>query len=631
MILIHSTHEAGFKLGGIGAALDGLLSAPSYLAQVDRTLLVGPMHTHDKIEMERLFSPRNSLQVIFFATGNIFGKDCTPALAAQLGAIEARWGARLLYGLRAFGSARHEILLVDPTDVPRERLNDFKYSVWERFGLESDRYEKEYEFDQYMTAAPPAFEALQAIADLRFTIDDSSTARAVQSTIDNRQSKIIICHEFMGLPLWYAAEVVKHGAYRSAYVAHEVPTARALVESNLGHDTRFYNVLRHARKIGLTVDEVYGDQSSFFKHAMLKTASQCDYVLAVGDLVVDELRFMDKRYKGKKIDLVYNGVSSRRVFLPDTAASKTRLRAYAQTLTGLKPTFIFSHVTRMVVSKALWRDLRVMEALDPLLAARNESAVLFMLSSVIPQGRSAAEAQRMASEYGWPREHREGWPDLIALEAPLWKAISAFNASAKACRVALINQFGFSRDRCGDSMPPDMSFDDLRTGTDLEFGLSVYEPFGIAQIEPLACGALCVESDVCGCLGFINRQLALNPQFFPLEADDHLQADTSEDKQPFLNVLVADFTTLATQGTSLAPASPAANPAVALRAALTIGQEERDQVEHSAVQDVARGIVERLPRNDAEKQVLIDNGYLLSQQMSWDVVAREQLLPAITS
>jgi hypothetical protein len=280
----------------------------------------------------------------------------------------------------------------------------------------------------------------------------------------------------------------------------------------------------------------------------------------------------------------------------------------------------------MVVSKGLWRDLRMMEALDPLLAERNESAVLILLSSIIPQGRTAAEAQRMASEYGWPREHREGWPDLYALEAPLWQAIASFNASARASRIALINQFGFSRDRCGDSMPPDMSFDDLRNGTDLEFGMSVYEPFGIAQIEPLGSGALCVESDVCGCLGFINRQLAQNPQFYPLEESDRLQADTSEDKQPFLNVLVTDFTTLVKPGVTLVPT----NPVAAMRAALAIGQSERDALEHRAVQETARTILERLPRNDAEKQVLIDDGYLLARQMSWDVVAREQLLPAIT-
>src|SRR5690242_7438774 len=115
MILIHSTHEAEFKLGGIGAVLDGLLSAPTYLAQVKRTVLVGPMNTRDKIEMERLFAPRNKLKVRYFSTGHMF--DCTPALAAELGGIEGRWNVRLLYGTRAFSSAEHEIILVDPTDL----------------------------------------------------------------------------------------------------------------------------------------------------------------------------------------------------------------------------------------------------------------------------------------------------------------------------------------------------------------------------------------------------------------------------------------------------------------------------------------------------------------------------------
>ena len=74
MIVIHSTHEAEFKMGGIGAVLDGLLCAPSYLNQVDRSLLVGPMNTHDKIEMERLFAGRNRLKVRYFSTGNV--ADC---------------------------------------------------------------------------------------------------------------------------------------------------------------------------------------------------------------------------------------------------------------------------------------------------------------------------------------------------------------------------------------------------------------------------------------------------------------------------------------------------------------------------------------------------------------------------
>jgi hypothetical protein len=629
MILIHSTHEAGFKVGGIGAVLDGLLSAPSYLADVERTLLVGPMNTADAIEMERLFSPRNRLKVRYFSLGNQY--DCSPELAAKLSAIEARWKARLLYGTRGFGAAEHEIILVDPTNIPREQLGLFKYLAWERFGLNSARYEKEYEYDLYMAAAPAAFEALQTILEIRDwrleigdsprSISDLAQYSGQQSPISSSQSPFVICHEFMGLPLWYAAETARPGMLKSAYVAHEVPTARLLVEADGGHDTRFYNILHLAQKAGLTMDEVFGDQSAFHKDGMVKTAALCDYVLAVGDPVVDELRFLDERFRRKPIDIVYNGAPSRQVFLSATSASNQKLKTYAHTLTGMNPTFIFSHVTRLVTSKGLWRDLRVMEALDPLLAERGESAALIMLTSVIPQGRSAAEAQRMAREYGWPRDHREGWPDLIAYETPLWHAISAFNATARASRIVFINQFGFSRDRCGDTMPADMTFDDLRNGTDLEFGQSIYEPFGIAQVEPLSAGALCVVSDVCGCLGFVRRKLEHSTEFLPLEQTGVMQADLGEERRAFLNVLVADYTTLPT---------PLPSSANIIRTAMNIGQVERDSVEHHTAGEVAEAIIERLPRNELQKQELIDNGYHLAQQMSWDVIAREQLIPAIT-
>jgi hypothetical protein len=158
-------------------------------------------------------------------------------------------------------------------------------------------------------------------------------------------------------------------------------------------------------------------------------------------------------------------------------------------------------------------------------------------------------------------------------------------------------------------------------------------------------------SDACGCLGFINRQLRLDPHYLPLGDAGVTPADTSEDKQPFLNVLVADFTTLSTLDVSPVPANPVADistvgstatdspvigtpatgtPSTALRAALAIGQDERDMLEHRAVQSIALAIMERLPRDDMQKQMLIDAGYLLSQQMSWDVVAREQLLPSLS-
>ena len=43
-LVVHATHEAGLKLGGIGAVLDGLLGSPAYNETVGRTILVGPIN-----------------------------------------------------------------------------------------------------------------------------------------------------------------------------------------------------------------------------------------------------------------------------------------------------------------------------------------------------------------------------------------------------------------------------------------------------------------------------------------------------------------------------------------------------------------------------------------------------------
>ena len=253
---------------------------------------------------------------------------------------------------------------------------------------------------------------------------------------------------------------------------------------------------------------------SFFKDALIRPAARhCDNILAVGDSVVDEMRFLDADWERAHIDLVYNGVPSYQITLDDKHVSRNRLKQYCANLLGYEPDYVFTHVTRFIPSKGLWRDLRVMEHLDTLLAEQGKSAILFTLSTIIPVGRPAKAILEMARQYGWPVKHRETpieidgieIPDLVSHEIPFYRAIDRFNRSARAAKIVLVNQFGWSRDRCGPQMPEDMSFSDIRQGSDLEFGQSIYEPFGIAQIEPLSFGALCVISSVCGCVGFIRR------------------------------------------------------------------------------------------------------------------------------
>ena len=574
-LVVHATHEAGLKLGGIGAVLDGLLSAPTYLEKVKRTILVGPMNTQDRAEMERLASPRNRLEILYSSYHRVNGVD--ERLAQAFRSIEELHNVRVLYGRRAFGQALHEIILVDPATAFLDRTNLFKGKLYDEFGLTSDRYESHPEYSLYINAAESSYQALKAV------VGNELLPR-----------RFIVAHEFMGLPLVFAAMLNDPGMYRMVFYAHEVATVRPLVENSPGHDTMFYNVLHRAMGEKLYLEDVFGDQSAFFKHALVKTATRCDGIFAVGDLVVDELRFLSPEFAAMNIDLVYNGVPSFQISLEDKLVSKARLQQYAHNLLGYLPDYVFTHVTRLIPSKGLWRDIRVLEHLDGELARRNKTAILFVLSSIIPAGRPAEDVFRMEAEYGWPVVHREGEPDLISHEIPFYHALEAFNRQSQACKITLINQFGWSQDRCGRRMPKDMEFMDIRKGSDLEFGQSIYEPFGIAQVEPLSFGALCVVSTACGCVGFIER--------------------AAEGRRPS-NIIVGDYIGAAPVGDYLQ--------------ALAIGQPERDRIEAEEASRVARQIADTLPRDEKAMQQLLKDGYELGQRMSWEVVARDYLVPGL--
>jgi len=582
-LLVHATHEAGVKLGGIGAVLDGLLGQPAYTQSVRRSILVGPFNPDDSLEMERLYAPRNRFTPRYSAHDGLYAVP--DDLARALTQVEAGYRVRLLYGTRKFGEQEHEVLLVDARNVTAQATNDFKFHLWERYGVDSYRYQQYSEYNHYLRAAEPSFAALRALV-----ADGEASETSVPP--------IILAHEWLGLPLAFCAKRHEPARWRSVFYAHETATVRPLVEGHPGHDTRFYNSMFAARDYGLYLADVFGDQYGFFKHALLMAAAQCDGLLAVGDLVVDELKFLAGAFARRDIPVVYNGVPSARISFGERWRSKQLLQAYARNLFGFTPDWVFSHVTRLVLSKALWRDVRVMEQLDRRLAARGETALLITLSSSVPAGRRSADVWRWESEYDWPLRHRGDNGDLIDLEWDYYRAVEQFNAHAQAIRIVLINQFGFSRDRCGARMPEGMEFDDLRFGTDVEFGQSIYEPFGIGQLEPLASGALCCVSNVCGGVGFIGKAGSL----------------------ALPNLVLADYVSL-----------PRRFQGIGLRQMLSLGQWERNYMESTESVNVAQRILECLPRDERSATALLEHGFALCQQMSWERVVVDQLLPALHS
>jgi hypothetical protein len=577
MTVVHVTHEAIQKIGGIGAVLHGLLTSHAYLEKVPRNILVGPFWPSDERGEQRL-GPAG--EVLYSSLDHLYRSP----LAGRFREIEQTYDVAIVYGRRKFvnketgAASTPEILLIDVARYDEQKINQFKFDLWKTFGIESAKYENIWDYEQYTRLAQPAIAALHALG--------------AASEMD---PCVILSHEYMGMPTALAAVMEgERSNFRTVFYAHEVATMRRIVEHHAGHDTMFYNAMRSAVSQGHYVEEVFGDQSGYYKHALVKAARFCDGIFAVGDFVLKEIRFLGPDFVHVDSQLAYNGVPCWKISVAEKMASRNKLRAYCNNLLGYQPDYVFSHVTRLVPSKGLWRDLRVLEHLERILRQRNETAVLFTLSTEVP-ARRGDDVRKMEQAYHWPVVHREGLPDLSNGEAVYYQGVQEFNARSRNVKVVFINQFGFEPRHCGLRMPADMEFMDIRKGSDAEFGQSIYEPFGIAQVEPISFGGICVFSNVCGCAGFV---------------------DKSNGGQPSPNVIVADYTNLH-------------NKAMRPDQLLSISAAEREEIENSVAAAVAKDLIDRLPRTPADFEHFIERGYALASKMSWDAVARDYVLPGI--
>ncbi|HEX42542.1 MAG TPA: hypothetical protein ENN81_10865, partial [Phycisphaerales bacterium] len=510
--VVHVTHETVGKVGGIGAVLDGFFTSPAYLEAVDRNILVGPLFTTEGSVLDRL-GPGG--EVLYSSIDGYIN----PGYVAAFHRIENTYNAGIVYGRRTFTDPRTgvtsspEVLLIDVRHMERGILNEFKGRLFEEFGIQSHLYENLWEFEQYIRLAPVALEALKALGAAK-------------------ESSVIISHEFMGMPTVLAAIMDPTCDFRTVFHAHEVATMRRIVEEYTGHDTMYYNVIRRARDEGLHVNEVFGDQGGYFKHCLVEAAKYCDHIFAVGDFVVDEMCFMGPEFAGLDIDIIYNGVPAYAIATAEKLHSKAKLQQYCENLLGYRPDYVFTHVTRLVRSKGLWRDLRVLGTLEKEFESQGKTGVFYVLSTEVAQRRSA-DIFDMERRYGWPVSHREGWPDMSGGETEFYTAVQAFNARSRNIKIVFINQFGFSRAHCGSRMPEDVEFMDIRKGTDVEFGQSIYEPFGISHFEPLTFGGICVISSVSGCGGFLRDVL---------EREDVQEQMAQVHGGEVRNVIVADYT-----------------------------------------------------------------------------------------
>src|SRR5215217_4168380 len=160
--VVHVTHEAIQKIGGIGAVLHGLLTSRVYLEKATRNILVGPFWPSDERGEKRLGKDG---EVLYSSLDHLYRSP----LAGRFREIEQTYNVGIVYGRRKFVEkgtgvvSTPEIFLIDVARSDPGRLGAFKYELWQKFGLDSGRYEHIWDYELWIRLAQPALAALHAL------------------------------------------------------------------------------------------------------------------------------------------------------------------------------------------------------------------------------------------------------------------------------------------------------------------------------------------------------------------------------------------------------------------------------------------------------------------------------------
>ncbi|MBI4212317.1 MAG: hypothetical protein HY540_06735 [Deltaproteobacteria bacterium] len=572
-IAIHVTHEAIQKIGGIGSVIENLLTSPVYQKKFPRNLLYTPLF-HADGDPEHKLGPNS--QLITSNTDHIDHQG----LRKKFEAIEHRYGISIVYGKKRYVSheEKHrdidtDILAVGIQHMKPEAIDAFKFQLWEHFGIDSELYRHDADYEQYLRIAIPLTDIMEAI-------------------YGEHTPAVLFSHEYMGMPSALALTIEKRQERRKGdrtyFYAHEISTARSIVEHHPGHDFMFYNVMQHDQREGISLEQQFGSYRHYSRNELVKRALYLDGFIAVSDIIKEEYQYLCPQAEASSIHVIPNGVPVVHCKVRDKDEACALVGQYCENLFNFSPDYIFSHVTRLVLSKGLWRDISLLYLLDEQLAAQKKKAFFVLLSTSVGSGRPKNDALKMEADYGWPLLHREGWPDLVGQEVDLYRQLELFNARSKVIKGVFLNQFGFNQSDCGMRMPSEMNLFHLRLASDLEFGLSIYEPFGIAQIETLPYGGYPLITDICGCASLLKKSYTEN---------DAIIVDSTRIPHSMKSTFqsVEDFKHMTTR--------------------------HRDQIEYEHHRSIAPRIIELLPQNDRARRKHFERMQDKASALKWDHAA----------
>ena len=312
------------KLAGSGAVLHGLLTSRAfYLDKAGRNILVGPFWPSDEPRRAAASAPRAKCCIAVSIICTARRWRSASARSSRNSASESSMAGRKFANKETGVTSTPEILLIDVSRYDAAaKINKFKYDLWKTFGIESTKFENVLGFPSNTCGwAQPAIAALHALGEAGTELEPA----------------VILSHEYMGMPTALAAILEgDRSNFRTIFYAHEVAPMRRIVEGHPGHDTMFYNVMRAAMAQGNYVEDVFGDQSGYYKHALVNAARFCDGIFAVGDYALKEIRFMGPDFVHVDSQIAYNGVPCWKISVEQKMASRRKLQAYCNAAPRLR-------------------------------------------------------------------------------------------------------------------------------------------------------------------------------------------------------------------------------------------------------------------------------------------------------
>lgn len=575
---VHITHEAVQKIGGIGSVLSGLCSSDRYKTFFDKTLLYSPLFYNPG----DIFTKLGKGGKVLYSNRDHYDEGGFESIFKP---IIDKYNVNIVYGKRLlsneFNSLKNievDILLVDINGMNKNEIDIFKFKLWEKFGIESLKFESDWDYEQYLRIGIPYVEILKNL-------------------YGENNEFYHFSHEFMGV-ISCLATLLKPSFYKSKtiYYAHEISPVRAVVEKIEGHDISFYCKMEEDKANKISLLQRYPDQNNNPRTVLLRKTIHFDLIFAVSDLVKEEYIYLNPEINKDKIKIVYNGIPIKYINDKEKEEAREILKKYCYNLFNFEPDFIFTHVARMVPSKAFFRDFTFLFNIDEHIKKIGGKGFFILLSSLIGTGRESNDIFNMERDYSWPLYHKEGWPDLVGTEIEINNFLEIFNAKSKSIKGVFLNQFGFSRRKCGFRLDEKAEFFHLRAGSDIELGFSIYEPFGIAQLETIPFGGYACLSTSCGSYYLLNSVFSTQDNKNSISKNiPFVGFDFIEEGKAFLKKNTLD--------------------------PLSLNKDTRFEIENKLFNRVTGEIVNILPKSDSERTSLLYNFQNISNRIGWENIS----------